>query len=38
MTAKEAIFLARKYGVEEEVRQAIASGDSPDEALEEWLK
>ena len=36
MTAKEAIFEARKYGLEEEIRQELASGLSPEEALQEW--
>lgn len=33
---KEAIQLARKYNLEYEVRQELASGATPDEALEEW--
>ena len=36
MTAKEAIFEARKYGLEEEIRQELTSGLTPEEALEEW--
>jgi len=36
MTAFEAIQLARKYNLEAEVRQELASGLSPEEALEEW--
>ena len=36
MTPKQAIFEARKYGLEEEIRQELASGSSPEEALEEW--
>ena len=36
MTAKEAIFLSRKYNLEWEVRQELASGATPEEALEEW--
>jgi hypothetical protein len=36
MTPKEAIQLARKYNLEVEVRQELASGLSPEEALEEW--
>ena len=36
LTAKEAIFLARKYNLEWEVRQELASGATPEEALEEW--
>lgn len=35
-TAVEAILLARKYNLEYEVRQELASGASPNEALEEW--
>lgn len=33
---KEAIQLARKYNLEYEIRQELASGATPDEALEEW--
>ena len=36
MTKKEAIMLARKYNLEAEVRQELASGLTPEEALEEW--
>ena len=36
MTAFEAIQIARKYNLEVEVRQELASGLSPEEALEEW--
>ena len=36
ITAKKAIFLARKYNLEKEVRQALASGRTPEEALDEW--
>lgn len=36
MTAKEAIFLARKYNLEQEVRQELAAGLTPEEALREW--
>jgi len=36
MSAKEAIQLARKYNLEAEIRQELASGLSPEEALEEW--
>lgn len=35
-TAKEAILMARKYNLEHEIRQELASGATPDEALEEW--
>lgn len=36
MTPKEAIFESRKYGLEEEIRQELASGLTPEQALEEW--
>ncbi len=36
ITPKDAIFLARKYNLEWEVRQELASGATPEEALEEW--
>jgi hypothetical protein len=36
ITAKEAVLLARKYNLEKEVRQALASGMTPEEALDEW--
>lgn len=36
MTPYEAIQLARKYGLEEEIRQELASGLTPEQALEEW--
>ena len=36
MTAKDAIMIARKYNLEAEVRQELASGLSPEEALQEW--
>ena len=36
MTPKEAIQLARKYNLEKEVRQELASGLTPEQALEEW--
>ena len=36
LTPKEAIFIARKYGLEAEIRQELASGKTPEEALEEW--
>lgn len=36
MTAKEAIQLARKYNLEKEIRQELASGLTPEEALREW--
>lgn len=35
-TARDAIQLARKYNLEHEIRQELASGATPDEALEEW--
>ena len=36
MTSLEAILIARKYNLEAEVRQELASGLSPEEALQEW--
>lgn len=36
MTPKQAIFLARKYNLEYEIRQELASGLTPEQALEEW--
>jgi hypothetical protein len=36
MTQFEAIMIARKYNLEVEVRQELASGLSPEEALQEW--
>ena len=36
MTPKEAIQLSRKYNLEAEVRQELASGLTPEEALQEW--
>jgi hypothetical protein len=36
MTAFEAIELSRKYNLEAEVRQELASGLTPEQALEEW--
>lgn len=36
MTAKDAIFLARKYNLEKEIRQELEAGLTPEEALEEW--
>ena len=36
MSSKDAILIARKYNLEAEVRQELASGLSPEEALEEW--
>lgn len=36
MTLKEVILLARKYNLEAEIRQELASGLSPEEALEKW--
>jgi hypothetical protein len=37
-TPKEAIFLARKYGLEEEIRMELAAGLTPQEAIDEWVK
>jgi len=36
MTPREAIQLARKYNLEAEIRQELASGLTPEQALEEW--
>lgn len=36
LTYKEAIMIARKYNLEAEVRQELASGLTPEEALSEW--
>lgn len=36
MTPYEAIQIARKYNLEAEVRQELASGLTPEEALQEW--
>ena len=36
MTAFEVIQIARKYNLEAEIRQELASGLTPEEALEEW--
>ena len=36
MTAKDAIMIARKYNLEAEIRQELASGLTPEEALQEW--
>lgn len=36
MTKKDAIFLARKYNLEKEVRQELEAGLTPEQALEEW--
>lgn len=36
MTQYEAIQIARKYNLEVEIRQELASGLTPEQALEEW--
>jgi hypothetical protein len=36
MSAHEAILIARKYNLEAEIRQELASGLSPEQALAEW--
>jgi len=36
MSAYEAILIARKYNLEAEIRQELASGLSPEQALAEW--
>lgn len=37
-TPKEAILLARKYGLEEEIRMELKAGLTPQEAVDEWIK
>ena len=37
-TPKEAIFLARKYGLEEEIRMELKAGLTPQQAVDEWIK
>lgn len=36
MTSLDAIMIARKYNLEAEIRQELASGLTPEEALQEW--
>ena len=36
MSKFEAILIARKYNLEREIRQELASGLTPEQALEEW--
>lgn len=36
MTKRDAIFIARKYNLEHEIRQELEAGLTPEEALEEW--
>ena len=36
ITSREASQIARKYNLEAEVRQELASGLTPEEALQEW--
>ena len=36
MSSKDAIMIARKYNLEAEVRQELASGLTPEEVLEKW--
>jgi hypothetical protein len=36
MSTFEAIMIARKYNLEAEIRQELASGLTPEEALQEW--
>lgn len=38
LTAKEAIFLARKYNFEAEIRMELKAGLTPQEAIDEWIK
>lgn len=36
LSNKDAIMIARKYNLEAAIRQELASGLTPEEALEEW--
>ncbi len=36
MTKKDAIFIARKYNLEYEIRQELEAGLTPEQALGEW--
>lgn len=36
MTNEQAIKLAKKFGLEEEVKNELANGATPEEALAEW--
>lgn len=36
ITSKDAIMIARKYNLEQEIRMELAAGLTPEEALEEW--
>lgn len=36
MNSLDAIMIARKYNLEAEIRQELASGLTPEQALEEW--
>ena len=36
MTPREAIELSRKYNLEAEIRQELASGLTPEEACQQW--
>ena len=36
ITSRDAIILSRKYNLEVEIRQELASGLTPEQALEEW--
>ena len=36
MTTKDAIIIARKYNLEAEIRQELASELTPEQALQEW--
>lgn len=36
VSPKDAIIIARKYNLEKVIRQELASGKTPEEALEEW--
>lgn len=36
MTEEKAIELAKRFGLEEEVKNELANGATPEEALREW--
>lgn len=36
ISSRDAIEIARKYNLEAEVRQELASGLTPEQALDEW--
>lgn len=36
MSVRECLFIAKKYNLVEEIKQELASGKSPEQALYEW--